>query len=167
SAVRAAAGAAHAGGAAGRGGGSRKRRATRQLSAGLQPLGPDHRGAVPRGTGCRRRRTMTPQALELMRIMGWGLIATALLPAISFAAQNLGWSRLNFPMLLGTLFTGDRAAANVLGFVLYLLVGWLIALLYYLLVALLGASGWLAWLAVGLLHALLLLTVSLRLLPHI
>jgi hypothetical protein len=110
---------------------------------------------------------MTTPAAELLRIMAWGLIATAVLTAISFAAQNLGWSRLNFPMLLGTLFTGDRAAANVLGFVLYLLVGWLIALFYYLLFALVGASGWLAGLLAGVVHATLLLTVALPLLPHV
>ncbi|HEU5297751.1 MAG TPA: hypothetical protein VFU71_23445 [Burkholderiaceae bacterium] len=106
-------------------------------------------------------------ALELMRIMAWGLIATALLTALSFAAQNFGWSRLNFPMLLGTFFTGERAAANVLGFVLYLLVGWLIAFLYYLLFALIGGGGWLAGLAAGLIHALLLLTVALPMLPYV
>ncbi|MFL6661099.1 MAG: hypothetical protein ACJ8G7_02910 [Rhizobacter sp.] len=110
---------------------------------------------------------MTAQALELMRIMAWGLIATAVLTALSFAAQNLGWSRLNFPMLLGTVFTGERAAANVLGFVLYLLLGWLISFLYYLLFALIGASGWVVGMAAGLVHALLLLTVGLPLLPYV
>jgi hypothetical protein len=110
---------------------------------------------------------MTPHAFELMRVMAWGLIATAALTAISFAAQNLGWSRMNFPMLLGTLFTGDRAAANVLGFILYLLVGWLISFGYYLLFAVVGASGWLVGLVAGLVHALLLLTVALPLLPYV
>ena len=110
---------------------------------------------------------MNAQALELIRVMAWGLIATAVLTALSLAAQNLGWSRLNFPMLLGTLFTGDRAAANVLGFLLYLLVGWLMSFVYYLIFALIGAARWWIGMAVGLLHGLLLLTVALPLLPYI
>ena len=110
---------------------------------------------------------MTAEALEVVRIMAWGLIATAVLTALSFAAQNLGWSRLNFPMLLGTMFTGERAAANVLGFVLYLLVGWVISFLYYLLFALVGGAGWLVGLVAGLVHGLLLLTVGLPLLPYV
>jgi hypothetical protein len=107
------------------------------------------------------------QAFEVMRILAWGLAGTAVLTAISFAAQNLGWSRLNFPLLLGALFTGERAAANVLGFVLYLLGGWVIALLYYVLFALLGRGGWAIGLAAGIVHGLLLLTVLLPLMPYV
>ncbi len=110
---------------------------------------------------------MNPVALEVLRVMAWGLIATAVLTAISFAAQNMGWSRLNFPMLLGTLFTGERATANVLGFVLYLLFGWLISFLYYLLFSLIGGANWEVGLAAGVVHGLLLLTVLLPLLPYV
>jgi len=110
---------------------------------------------------------MTDQAVEVMRILAWGLAATAVLTAISFAAQNLGWSRMNFPLLLGALFTGERAAANVLGFVLYLLGGWVIALFYYVLFALLGRGGWTIGLAAGIVHGLLLLTVLLPLMPYV
>jgi hypothetical protein len=110
---------------------------------------------------------MNAAALQVLHVMASGLIATALLTAISFAAQNLGWSRLNFPMLLGTLFTGDRSAANVLGFVLYLLFGWLISFGYFVLFALTGWAGLVDGLLVGLVHGLLLLTVLLPLLPYV
>jgi hypothetical protein len=79
----------------------------------------------------------------------------------------VGWSRLNFPLLLGALFTGDRGAANVLGFVLYLLFGWLIALFYDVLFALLGGGGWAVGLGAGLVHGLLMLTVLLPLMPYV
>lgn len=110
---------------------------------------------------------MHTHAMEMLRMLAWGLAATGILTAISFSAQNLGWSRLNFPMLLGALFTGDRAAANVLGFVLYLLVGWILSLLYYVLFAMIGLVGWPVGLAAGLLHGLLLLTVLLPLMPYV
>jgi hypothetical protein len=110
---------------------------------------------------------MHAHAMEVLRILAWGLAATAVLTAISFAAQNLGWSRLNLPMLLGALFTGERAAANVLGFVLYLLLGWVISLLYYVFFALLGHAGWAVGLTAGLVHGLLLLVVLLPLMPYV
>jgi hypothetical protein len=110
---------------------------------------------------------MNAAAVQILHVLGWGLLATAVLTAISFAAQNLGWSRLNFPLLLGTFFTGDRSAANVLGFVLYLLLGWLISFAYYLFFALLGEASVLVGIAAALVHALLLLTVALPLLPHV
>lgn len=110
---------------------------------------------------------MHTHAMEMLRMLAWGLAATAVLTAISFSAQNLGWSRLNFPMLLGAMFTGDRAAANVLGFILYLLVGWILSLMYYVLFALIGLVGWFAGLVAGLVHGLLLLTVLLPLLPYV
>jgi len=108
-----------------------------------------------------------PLAMEILRLLAWGLAATAVLASISFASQNLGWSRLNFPMLLGTMFTGERASANVLGFLLYMLLGWVIAFFYYLLFALLGDSGPLIGCLFGLVHGLLQLTVLLPLLPYI
>jgi len=110
---------------------------------------------------------MQAQAMEVVRILAWGLAATAVLTALSFSAQNLGWSRLNFPMLLGAFFTGDRAAANVLGFVLYLLLGWVISFGYYLLFAMTGTGGAAQGMAFGLVHGLLLLTVLLPLLPYV
>jgi len=110
---------------------------------------------------------MNQVTIEVLRVMAVGLAATAILTAVSFAAQNMGWSRLNFPMLLGTMFTGERAAANVLGFVLYLLLGWLISFLYYFLFSLLGGANWMLGLATGIVHALLMLTVLLPLLPYL
>jgi hypothetical protein len=64
------------------------------------------------------------------------------------------------------MFTGDRASANVLGFLLYLLVGWLLSLAYYILFALIGLVGWQIGLVTGLVHGLLVLTVLLPLMPY-
>ena len=110
---------------------------------------------------------MNPVATEILHVLAWGLIATAVLIALTFAAQNLGWSRLNFPLLLGTFFTGRRASANVLGFMLYLLFGWLISVFYFLLFSLIGGASLLPGVAAGVVHGLLLLAVLLPLLPYL
>lgn len=105
--------------------------------------------------------------LEIVRILLWGLLATLSLMAISFASQGLGWSRLNMPLLLGTLFTQERKTAMVLGFVLAFLLGWLIALLYYVVLAFLGGAGVVVGALVALAHGVFLLVVALPLLPHV
>jgi hypothetical protein len=108
---------------------------------------------------------MTPAAQALLQILLWGWIATLGMVAVTYASQSFGWSRLNLPFLLGTAFTADRRAANVLGFLLYLVVGWLFALIYYLVFAAIGRATWWIGAAVGVVHAVLLLTALLPLLP--
>lgn len=105
--------------------------------------------------------------MQVLRILVSGLLATAALMAVSFASQGLGLSRLNFPLLLGTLFTARRRAAITLGFVLYLLIGWVIALGYYLVMALTGLHGVWAGIGIALLHGLFLLLVAMPLLPYV
>jgi hypothetical protein len=108
---------------------------------------------------------MTPAAQALLQILLWGWIATLGMVAVTYASQSFGWSRLNLPFLLGTAFTADRRAANVLVFLLYLVVGWLFALIYYLVFAAIGRATWWIGAAVGVVHAVLLLTALLPLLP--
>jgi len=54
---------------------------------------------------------------------GWalfGLVATAALTVIMIAAQLAGLSRLDLPLVLGTLVTEDPDRARVAGFVIHL-----------------------------------------------
>ncbi len=110
---------------------------------------------------------MNAVATEILHVLAWGLIATAVLIALTSAAQNMGWSRLNFPFLLGTFFTDRRASANLLGFILYLLFGWLISFFYFLLFSLIGGADLLLGIAAGVVHGLLFLAVLLPLLPYV
>ena len=110
---------------------------------------------------------MTGPALQILAILLWGFVATAALSGVMFAAQRLGYSRLSLPFLLGTLFTGERSAANALGIVLYVLGGWLFGFVYYFIFAAIGHSGWLPGLAAGLVHGLVLLVMLLPLLPYV
>lgn len=99
---------------------------------------------------------------------GWavfGLVATAALTAVMTSAQLAGLTRLDLPLVLGTMVTEDPDHARVAGFVIHLAVGQLFALGYATVFALLGRTTW--WLGglLGLLHVAVALTVLLPLLP--
>jgi hypothetical protein len=105
-------------------------------------------------------------AEPILNLMLWGLVATAALSGVMFGSQRLGYSRLSLPFLIGTLFTGERAAANVAGLAFYLLGGWVFAFIYYFVFEALQRTGWELGAAIGALHALLLL-VLMPLLPYV
>jgi hypothetical protein len=95
---------------------------------------------------------------------GWalfGLLATAVLTGVMIAAQLGGLSRLDLPLILGTVVTPDPDKARVAGFFMHLVVGQLFALGYVASFALLGHATW--WLGglLGALHAAIALMVLL------
>src|SRR3954467_10014270 len=106
---------------------------------------------------------MTATAGEIIAILIWGFAATAALSGVMFGAQRLGYSRLSLPFLIGTLFTGDRSAANAAGLVFYLLGGWLFAFVYYFIFASVGRTGWLLGAVLGGVHGAVLLVMLLPL----
>ena len=110
---------------------------------------------------------LTQTAAEIASILIWGFAATAALSTVMFAAQRLGYSRLSIPFLIGTMFTGERSAAQMLGLVFYLLGGWLFAFVYYFIFASIGRTGWELGLLMGALHGAVLLVMMLPLLPYV
>jgi hypothetical protein len=101
---------------------------------------------------------------------GWalfGLVATTALTAIMIAAQLAGLTRLDLPLLLGTIVTEDPDRARIAGFVIHLVIGQGFAFGYAASFALLDCVTW--WLGglLGLLHAAVALTVLVPLLPGI
>src|SRR5947208_3563491 len=93
---------------------------------------------------------------------GWvlfGLVATTALTAVMIAAQLAGLTRLDLPLLLGTLVSEDPDRARVAGFFIHLAVGEGFAFGYAASFGLLGRATW--WLGglFGLLHAVVALTV--------
>jgi hypothetical protein len=101
---------------------------------------------------------------------GWalfGLLATALLTAIMIAAQLVGWTRLDLPLLLGTIVTEDPDRARVAGFFIHLAIGEGFALGYAAGFALLDTATW--WLGglFGLVHVGVALTILVPLLPGV
>lgn len=109
---------------------------------------------------------MNQAAQTILLILAWGTLATLAMTSILLIAQNVGWSRLNMPFLLGTFFTASRPEANVLGLMLYFLGGWLFAFIYFLALDLVGITTWWAGALAGFVHALLLLALALPLLPY-
>ena len=101
---------------------------------------------------------------------GWalfGLIATAALTSVMTIAQLAGLTRLDLPLLLGTIVTEDPDRARVAGFFLHLLVGLGFALGYAAVFALLGEATWWLGALLGLLHVAVALTVLVPLLPGV
>jgi hypothetical protein len=101
---------------------------------------------------------------------GWllfGLVATAALTVVMIVAQLTGQTRLDLPLLLGTVVTEDPDRARVAGFFIHMLMGEGFAFGYAATFALLDRATW--WLGglLGLLHAAVALTVLVPLLPGV
>lgn len=100
-------------------------------------------------------------------VLLWGLVATGAMSTALEGARLLGFSRMSLPFLFGAYVTSDRYRAIVLGYVLYLLGGWLFALVYALVFEGLATSVWWVGLVFGFCHGLFLIAVFLPLLPYI
>ena len=101
---------------------------------------------------------------------GWalfGLVATAALTAVMIAAQLAGLSRLDLPLILGTIVVEDPDKARVAGFFIHLTIGQVFALGYTASFAVLDVASW--WLGgvFGLLHVAIALTVLVPLLAGV
>lgn len=100
-----------------------------------------------------------------MSLTSWatfGVGATVLLTGIMIAAQLAGWSRMDLPLMLGTMFVADPDRARLAGFLLHLAMGQVFALFYAWAFTSLGTATW--WLGglFGLFHGLAALTVLIR-----
>ena len=94
-----------------------------------------------------------------------GVVGTIVLTSGLRVAQELGVTRMDIPLLLGTIFTDRRDRASVIGYVIHFFNGLLFALAYYGVFRAVGHAGWRFGAALGLVHAALagglLLTVLL------
>jgi hypothetical protein len=101
---------------------------------------------------------------------GWatfGFIATVALTAILVAAQMAGLTRMDIPMMLGTIVVEDPDRARVVGSLMHLVNGQFFALFYAAGFTLLDeANLWLGGLF-GLLHGFAALTLIIPVLPGV
>jgi len=95
----------------------------------------------------------------------WGFLANVLLTIVNGLTQGLGLTRMNYPYMLGTIFTGDRDRARLYGYLVHVGVGWVFSLVYVLIFYSLGAAGWWRGAIIGVFHALFVLIVVVGLLP--
>ena len=94
-----------------------------------------------------------------------GVVGTIVLTSGLRVAQELGVTRMDIPLLLGTIFTDRRDRASVIGYVIHFFNGLVFALAYYGVFRAVGHAGWLFGAGLGIVHAALaggaLLTVLL------
>ena len=101
---------------------------------------------------------------------GWalfGLVATTVLTAVMITAQLTGITRLDLPLLLGTLVTEDPDRARAAGFFIHLGIGQGFAFGYAATFALVDRATWWLGALLGLLHVAVALTVLVPLLAGV
>lgn len=99
---------------------------------------------------------------------GWlvfGVIATGVLTSVLISAQLAGWTRLDLPLMLGSVFVVDQDRARAVGAFVHLLFGQGFALGYA--AAFAAVNGSPVWLGavLGVLHGFVALGVIVPLLP--
>ena len=101
---------------------------------------------------------------------GWatfGFGATVALTAVLVASQLGGLTRMDLPMMLGTIFVEDPDKARVVGFFMHLVNGQAFALLYASAFAALEEASWWLGALFGTLHGVAALTLLVPLLPGV
>lgn len=93
--------------------------------------------------------------MSIWGALAGGAVGTIVLTSGLRIAQELGWTRMDIPLLLGTVFTDRRGRASVLGYVLHFTNGLIFALAYYGVFRAVGHAGWGFGAVLGLVHALL------------
>jgi hypothetical protein len=102
--------------------------------------------------------------MSIWGALAGGFVGTLALTTALRAANELGLTRVDLPFLLGTAFTGDRARAKALGYLLHLAVGEGFALIYYAIFAAIDTDGWLLGALFGLLHGVVSATALVNIL---
>ena len=82
-----------------------------------------------------------------------GVLGTVVLTSMLRLAQELGFTRMDIPLLLGTAFTASRRRANAIGYALHFTNGLLFALAYAGIFFAVGRAGWIFGGLLGVVHA--------------
>lgn len=69
----------------------------------------------------------------------WGFGATIVLTAVMAGSQGLGFTRMNLPQMIGTMFTANRDRAHLCGMGVHALNGLVFSLVY---IAAFHLTGW-------------------------
>jgi hypothetical protein len=93
--------------------------------------------------------------VTLWGALAGGFVGTIVLTSGLRLAQELGWTRMDIPLLLGTVFTDDRDRATVIGVAVHFLNGLVFALGYYAIFRAVDQAGWAFGAALGVVHAAL------------
>lgn len=97
----------------------------------------------------------------------WGFASTIVLTLVMRLSRDLGFTRMDIPLMLGTIFTPNRDQAKWLGFLFHLMMGWIFSYLYLIAFITSGIHQWWFGLLIGLVHGLFILVVGMSVLPSI
>lgn len=92
--------------------------------------------------------------MTLWATLAGGFVGTIVLTSSLRTAQELGITRMDIPLLLGTAFTANRSLASVIGYAVHFVNGLLFAIAYWLIFRAVGHAGWLFGMGLGGVHAL-------------
>ena len=84
-----------------------------------------------------------------------GAVGTVILSAGLRVSQELGLTRMDVALLVGTVFTAKRGAASVIGYALHFVFGLVFSLAYAAIFYAVGHAGWALGLGLGFAHSLL------------
>ncbi|MFC5270252.1 hypothetical protein [Adhaeribacter terreus] len=105
--------------------------------------------------------------MNIDNLLLWGFAATIILTILLAASRPLGFTRMDLPFILGTLFTANRNKAPWLGLLAHLTMGWLFAFIYGAAFESSGLQTWWFGMAIGLVHVAFVLSVGLEILTFI
>ena len=88
-----------------------------------------------------------------------GVIGTLAMTTIIKTATELGLTRMDFALLLGTAFTDNRRKARATGYIVYFALGVAFAEAYGAFFAIVGHASWQLGALLGVLHAIFVATV--------
>jgi hypothetical protein len=89
----------------------------------------------------------------ILGALAGGLVGTLVLTTGLRVARELGWTRMDIPLLLGTAFSPDRGRAEAIGYAVHFFNGLAFSFLYGLIFEAVGRAGWLFGLLLGVVHA--------------
>lgn len=97
----------------------------------------------------------------------WGIFSTGVLTLLMATSQGLGWTRMSFPFMIGSMLTSHRSRAMSLGFTLHFAFGMAFALLYALVFEGWQWSTWWLGSLLGIFHGLFILVVVMPVMPDL
>lgn len=102
--------------------------------------------------------------MNMGNLILWGFVATLILTSVMAGSKHLGMTRMDLPFMLGTMFTADRNKASSFGFLAHVMMGWIFSLIYGAAFESSGLANWWFGMAIGFVHAAVVLSVGLEVL---
>jgi hypothetical protein len=91
--------------------------------------------------------------VSILGAIAGGFVGTVVLTTTLRVSQEVGLTRMDIPLLLGTMFSPDRTRANVVGYAFHFANGLLFSLAYAGVFFAVDEAGWILGAILGIVHA--------------